>query len=133
MKLQEIDGIGTKHAATLKGHGLTTTDHLLAETARPEGRRGLAERSGISEKLLLEWTNHADLCRIDGVGSEYADLLEAAGVDSVPELAQRNAANLAKRMLELNEQKKLVRRPPSEAEAGRWVEQAKTLPRLVHH
>src|SRR5690242_5303761 len=94
MDLVDIEGIGSTYAATLEGHGLTTAAHLLEEGATPAGRAALAEKPGISPKLLLEWVNHADLCRINGVGSEYADLLEEAGVDTVPELAQRNSANL---------------------------------------
>ena len=133
MELHEIEGIGPTYAATLEAHGLTTTEHLLEHGGSKAGREGLAEKSGISEKLLLEWVNHADLCRLDGVAGEYADLLEAAGVDSVPELAQRNATNLATALEETNEAKQLVRRVPSESEVTRWVEQAKGLPRAVHH
>ena len=133
MKLLDIEGIGPKHAATLEGHGLTTAEHLLQHGGTAAGRQALAEKAGISERLLLEWVNHADLCRIDGVGSEYADLLEAAGVDSVPELAQRNSSNLAGMLATVNESKKLVRRVPSETEVARWVAEAKTLPRAVHH
>lgn len=133
MKLLDIEGIGPKHAATLEGHGLATATQLLAQCGTSAGRKAVAETSGINEKLLLEWVNHADLCRIDGVGSEYADLLEAAGVDSVPELAQRKGSNLAAALTTVNEQKKLVRRLPTEGELDRWIAQAKTLPRAVHH
>jgi predicted flap endonuclease-1-like 5' DNA nuclease len=133
MKLQEIEGIGPTFAGTLETHGLTTIDHLLERGGTPAGRRELAETSGISEQKILEWVNHADLCRIDGVGSEYADLLEAAGVDSVPELAQRNAVNLHAKLAEVNEAKSLVRRVPSEKEVSGWVEQAEKLPRAVHY
>ncbi len=116
-----------------KTHGLTTTDHLLEQGGSKAGRESLAEKSGISEKLLLEWVNHADLCRLDGVAGEYADLLEAAGVDSIPELAQRNAVNLSAALEHTNETKQLVRRVPSESEVTRWIEQAKGLPQAVHH
>jgi predicted flap endonuclease-1-like 5' DNA nuclease len=133
MKLLDIEGIGPKHAATLEGHGLATATHLLEHGGTSAGRKALSEKSGISEKLLLEWVNHADLCRISGVGSEYADLLEAAGVDSVPELARRKSSNLTAALATVNEQKKLVRRVPTEGEVDRWVAQAKTLPRAVHH
>ncbi len=133
MELHEIEGIGPTYAATLQSHGLTTTDHLLEHGASKSGREALAEKSGISEKLLLEWVNHADLCRLDGVAGEYADLLEAAGVDSVPELGQRNAANLTVALEHTNDTKHLVRRVPSESEVTRWIEQAKGLPRAVHH
>ena len=133
MDLVDIEGIGSTYAATLEGHGLTTAEHLLDEGATPAGRAALAEKSGISPKLLLEWVNHADLCRINGVGSEYADLLEEAGVDTVPELAQRNAANLHGALEAANEQKKLVRRLPAESVVAGWIEEAKTLPRLVQY
>ena len=133
MDLVDIEGIGPTYAATLEGHGLTTAAHLLDQGATPAGRTALAEKSGISPKLLLEWVNHADLCRIKGVGSEYADLLEAAGVDTVPELAQRNAVNLHEALASTNEQKKLVRRVPSESEVGDWVDEAKALPRVVSY
>jgi len=133
MKLQEIEGIGPTYAGTLEQHGLSTIDHLLERGATRAGREELAEKSGISEARILEWVNHADLCRIDGVGSEYADLLEAAGVDSVPELAQRNARNLHAKLDAVNDEKNLVRRVPSEAEVSKWIEQATDLPRVVHH
>lgn len=119
MKLEEIEGIGPSYAAKLAEHGLQTTDHLLEQGATAAGREALAAKSGISGKLLLEWVNHADLCRIDGVGGEYADLLEAAGVDTVVELGTRNASNLAATLARVNEEKKLVRRAPTETEVAR--------------
>ncbi|HEY6068791.1 MAG TPA: DUF4332 domain-containing protein [Gaiellaceae bacterium] len=133
MKLNEIEGIGPAYAEKLGAHGLTSVDDLLEHGGTAAGRQTLAEKSGISETLLLEWVNHADLFRINGVGSEYADLLEEAGVDSVPELAQRNAANLAAAMAQVNESKNLVRRAPTESEVAGWIDHAKTLPRAVHH
>ena len=132
-KLDEIEGIGPSYAQSLKNAGIDTIEELLSVGGAPAGREGIAEKSGLSPKLILEWVNHADLMRIDGVGSEYADLLEAAGVDSVPELAQRNAANLAVKMEEINEAKNLVRRTPTEANVIAWVAEAKTLPKAVHH
>ena len=95
--------------------------------------RELAEKTGISDKLLLEWVNHADLFRIKGVGEEYADLLEEAGVDTIPELAQRNPANLYEALEKANAQKKLVRQLPTRAQVESWVEQAKALPRVVSY
>ena len=133
MKLEEIEGIGPTYAAKLAEHGLQTTDHLLEHGGTAAGREGLAAKSGISHALLLEWVNHADLCRIDGVGGEYADLLEAAGVDSVRELAQRNVSNLAEALARTNDDKQLVRRVPSEDEVGRWIEQARGLPAAAFH
>ena len=131
MKLLEIEGIGPKYAEVLAQQGLTTTEDLLKAGETAAGRHTLSESSGITEKLVLEWVNHADLCRIHGIGSEYADLLEAAGVDTVPELAQRNAANLTEAVTKANEAKNLVRRIPSQTEVARWVDEAKSLPRAV--
>lgn len=127
-----IDGIEPAHAAKLAEAGLKTTADLLAAGGTALGRADLSEQTGISQHLIFEWVNHADLYRIDGVGSEYADLLEAAGVDSVPELAQRNATNLQAKLFELHERRKLVRSVPSEAQVARWIEQAKRLERAVH-
>ena len=95
MKIEEIEGVGPTYAAKLSGAGVLTTEHLLERGGSPSGREALADETGQSHAQILEWVNHVDLMRINGVGSEYADLLEAAGVDSVPELARRNAANLA--------------------------------------
>lgn len=131
--LESIEGIGQKHAATLRAAGIATQEDLLAKCATKKDRQALAEATGISEKLILEWVNRADLARINGVGTQFADLLEQAGVDSVPELAQRNAANLQAKMVEVNEQKNLVNRVPSAAEVEKWIAEAKTLPRAVHH
>ena len=133
MRLDEIEGIGATYAATLASQNLQTVEDLLEQAGSAAGRRALAEKSGIDEGLLLEWVNHADLFRVAGVGSEYADLLEAVGVDTVPELAQRNAANLVAALEGANQEKELVRRVPSEAEVSRWIEQAKTLPQKVSH
>lgn len=133
MNLLDIEGIGPTHAATLERQGLTTTAHLLERGGTKAGRKDLSESTGISEKLILEWVNHADLCRIHGVAGEYADLLEAAGVDSIPELAQRSATNLHVAMQEMNENKNLVRQVPGLAQVQKWIAEAKTLPRLVHH
>src|SRR5258708_29032724 len=106
--IEDVEGIGPAYAAKLAEAGLTTTDDLLTAGGSPSGRDDLAAKTGISGSLILEWINHVDLYRITGVGSEYADLLEEAGVDSVPELAQRNATNLAAAMATANEQKNLV-------------------------
>ncbi len=133
MNIEDVEGIGPAHAATLRGKGVRTTDHLLEQGATPAGREALAASSGISHKLILEWVNHVDLMRIDGVGSEYADLLEAGGVDSPAELAQRNAANLATTLEELNVARATVRRVPSAAVIQGWIDQAKKLPKIVSH
>jgi predicted flap endonuclease-1-like 5' DNA nuclease len=133
MKLVDIEGVGEVYAAKLKAAGVGTAEALLKMGAAAKGRQEIAEKSGISEALILEWVNHTDLFRIKGVGEEYADLLEEAGVDSVPELAQRRADHLLEKMTEVNAQKKLVRRLPVLSQVTDWVEQAKKLPRLVTH
>ena len=126
-----IEGIGKKYAETLQAAGVRSVEKLLEAGATPKARQELAEKTGISDKLLLEWINHADLFRIKGVGEEYSDLLEEAGVDTVPELAQRNPANLFEALEKANEHKKLVRQLPTRAQVESWVEQAKALPRIV--
>jgi predicted flap endonuclease-1-like 5' DNA nuclease len=128
-----IEGIGEKYAAALKAAGVTTVEQLLQAGATPKGRQELSEKSGVSDKLILEWVNHADLFRIKGVGEEYSDLLEEAGVDTVVELAQRNAANLYQALVKANESKKLVRQLPTEKSVAAWIEQAKSLPRVVSY
>lgn len=130
-KLAEIEGIGEAYAQKMEAAGVTTIEKLLEEGASKKGRESLSEKSGISENLVLKWVNRADLARIKGIGSEFADLLEAAGVDTVPELAQRNAENLAAKLSEVNEEKKLTRRVPTAGEVANWVEQAKSLPRVI--
>ncbi|MBS1705601.1 MAG: DUF4332 domain-containing protein [Armatimonadetes bacterium] len=131
--ISDIEGIGDSYAAKLKDQGVSTPEKLLETAASKKGRQDLAEKSGISETLILKWVNHADLMRINGVGGQFAELLEASGVDSLPELAQRNAANLAAKMEEVNAAKNLTNRVPSETEVAKWVEEAKTLGRIVTH
>ncbi len=132
-KLAIIEGIGEAYAAKLTAKGIKSIEALLKEGATPKGRKALAEGAGISEKLILTWVNHADLFRIKGVGGQYADLLEAAGVDTVAELAGRKAANLHEKLLAVNAEKKLVRRVPTLKEIEGWVAQAKALPRAVNY
>jgi predicted flap endonuclease-1-like 5' DNA nuclease len=132
-KLSDIEGIGSTYASKLEEAGLTSQDSLLSACCAKKGRTDIAASTGISEKLILSWVNRADLSRIKGVSTQYADLLECAGVDTVPELAQRNAANLAAKMAEVNEEKNLVRKVPTESQAEDWVAQAKELPKLVTH
>lgn len=131
--LTYIEGIGESFALKLQEAGITTTEALLEQGATPQGRRAIAEKSGITETLILKWVNHADLYRIRGIGSEYADLLEASGVDTVPELAQRTPGNLYERLLEVNQEKKLVRQPPTQSAVSDWVEQARQMPRVISH
>jgi predicted flap endonuclease-1-like 5' DNA nuclease len=132
-KLVDIEGIGAKYAEALGNAGIDTVEELLEVGGVPSGRDTIAEKAGLSSKLILEWVNHADLMRIKGVGSEFADLLEAAGVDSMPELAQRNPASLAEKLRAVDEAKNLVRRVPSESEVTGWIAEAKSLPKAVHH
>lgn len=133
MKLSDIEGIGPSYQAKLNKAGIRGTDGLLKKGATPKGRAALEAKTGIGHGLILEWVNHADLYRIKGVGSEYADLLEEAGVDTVAELAQRKADNLLKAVLAANAKKKLVRRPPTEKMVANWISQAKKLPRAVQY
>lgn len=131
--LLKVEGIGPKYAKTLESAGLKTTNGLLKAGSTPKGRKDIQEKTGISGKLILEWVNLVDLFRIKGVGEEYSDLLEEAGVDTVPELAQRKPENLHAKILEVNKAKKLVRQVPSLKQVKDWVKQAKTLPRIVKY
>jgi predicted flap endonuclease-1-like 5' DNA nuclease len=131
--LKAIEGIGEVYAQKLREAGIGTIEALLEAGASPKGRQELAEKAGIGHKLILEWINHADLFRIKGIGEEYSDLLEEAGVDTIPELAQRKAENLFAKLGEVNEAKKLVRRLPTLTQVTDWIEQAKILPRIVNY
>ncbi len=132
-KIADIEGIGPAYADKLAECGITNTDQLLAKGAKPAGRKEIAAKSGLTEKQILGWVNRSDLSRIKGVGSEYADLLECAGVDTVPELKNRNAENLHAKMTEVNEAKKLVRKVPTADQVSDWVDQAKKLPRAIEY
>ena len=134
MKIEDVEGIGPGFAQKLTAAGVGTTDALLTQAGTSAGRDRLSEATGISEKQLLEWVNHADLMRISGVGSEYADLLEAAGVDSCAELARRNAANLATTFQELDAARpNWIRQVPGEKTIAGWIEQAAGLDTVVSH
>ena len=130
-KIIDIEGIGDVYAEKMIAAGINTVDQLLEKCAAPAGRKALAEETGITEKLILKWTNHADLFRINGIGPQFAELLEAAGVDTVKELRHRVPANLAAKLEEVNADKKLVRRVPSEIEVTKMVDQAKELPPMM--
>jgi predicted flap endonuclease-1-like 5' DNA nuclease len=132
-KILDIEGIGPTYAKKLANAGITSTDALLDAGATPTGREELSEKTGIAESLILEWVNLSDLFRIKGVGEEYSDLLEEAGVDTVVELSRRNAENLHAKILEVNEARQLVRRPPPLSQVQSWIEQAKGLPRKVEY
>ncbi|MGD2143714.1 MAG: DUF4332 domain-containing protein [Anaerolineae bacterium] len=132
-KLTTVEGIAEIQAQKLVDAGINTAEALLQQGKTRRGRQTIADRTGISRKLVLKWVNRVDLFRVKGIGEEYADLLEAAGVDTVPELAQRNAENLYQKVREVNEEKRLVRRLPSLADVGQWIGQAKDLPRVIDY
>ena len=132
-KLTTIEGLGPVMETKLNAAGITSVENLLAEGGTKVGRSNIATISGIDQKKILEFVNRADLMRIKGVGEEWSDLLEAAGIDSVPELATRNTDNLHAKLVELNEQKKIVRTTPTLKQITDFVAQAKELPRAVHH
>jgi len=131
--IETIGGIGPKYAEILKGAGITNTAQLLSEGSQPRGRRQLAVRLNIAEKLILKWVTASDLFRIRGVAGQYAELLEAAGVDTVKDLCDCKAASLAETIRELNEQKRLVRQVPNAKRVEQWIEQAKLLEPAVFY
>lgn len=132
-KIEDIEGIGPSYGEKLVAAGVKNTDQLLEKCGAAKGRKQIAEASGLTTKQLLKWANMADLMRISGVGPEFAELLEAAGVDTVKELRNRNATNLAAKMKEVHEEKKLTRTVPSESQVEKWVAQAKELdPKITH-
>lgn len=131
--IEKIEGIGPKLGEALRNAGIKTVDDLLEAGAEKRARTALAARTGISEARLLKCVNMADLFRINGVASQYAELLECAGVDTVKELKHRNAENLAAKMAEVNGEKRLVRRPPSATVVNDWISQAQKLPAKVTH
>jgi predicted flap endonuclease-1-like 5' DNA nuclease len=132
-KIVDVEGIGAVYAEKLIAAGVESTDALLAKCAKPAGRAELAEATGISPKLILTWTNHCDLMRINGVGPQFSELLEAAGVDTVKELKHRVPANLQAKLEEVNAEKHLVRRVPAVSEVEKMVEQAKELPAVMEY
>ena len=131
--VESIEGIGEKYSRKLHELGIFTVGDLLRKGATRKGREEIAKALGVSPSVVLKWVNKADLFRVKGIGEEYSDLLEAAGVDTVVELAQRNPENLYKKLLEVNEKKKLVRRLPSLKEVKKWVNTAKKLKKVVEH
>ena len=133
MKLEVIEGIGSSYAKKLRAVGVRSTGELLKSGAAKKGRADLADKTGISETLILEWVNLADLMRIKGIGEEYSDLLEEAGVDTVKELRNRRADNLHAAIVEVNAKKNLVRRPPALKSVENWIKQAKELPPIVKY
>lgn len=132
-KIEELEGIGPAYGEKLRAVGISSTDKLLEACRTKKQRKEVAEQTGLDEAKILKWANMTDLFRISGVGSEYAELLEAAGVDTVKELAHRKAENLLAKMEEVNEAKKLVRRTPSIKNVEAWIAQAKELPRALEY
>ena len=130
-KIIDIQGVGPVYAEKLSAIGIETVDQLLKEGACPKGRKALEEKTGIRGDLILTWVNHADLFRVKGVGPQFAELLEVSGVDTVKELRNRNAANLAAKMLEINEAKHLCKRTPVEKEIQKYIDGAKALEPVV--
>ncbi len=127
-KIDKIEGIGPKFAEVLNKAGIKNTKQLLDQAAAKKGRKDLAEKTGLDEQKILKWANMCDLMRIKGVAEEYSELLEAAGVDTVKELAQRKPENLWKAIIDANAKSKLVRQTPGLPQVESWVSQAKTLP-----
>ena len=132
-EIETIEGIGPTYGEKLKAVGISDTENLLQRCANRSGRTDVAKETGLQAAQLLKWANMADLMRISGVGEEYSELLEAAGVDTVKELRNRNAENLAGTMAKVNEEKNLTRAVPSATVVEKWVEQAKTLDPLITH
>ena len=131
--IEDIEGIGPAYGEKLKAAGINTTDDLLGACCGKQGRGSAAEKTGLSPSLILKWTNMADMMRISGIGPQFAELLEASGVDTVKELAQRNAENLAKAMAEKNEEKNLTNAVPAASVIAGWIEAAKTTePRMTY-
>ncbi len=132
-KLSIVEGIGDVYEGKLKNAGIGSLEKYLEACQTKKGRKELAAKADISEKLILKWANHADLMRIKGIGGQYSELLEAAGVDTVPELSQRNAENLTVKMQEVNLEKKLVRQVPTLKMVKDWIQQAQDLPRVLEY
>lgn len=132
-KLSVIQGIGEAYEVKLKEAGINSVEMLLEACSLKKSRNELAKKTGITEKLILKWANHADLVRIKGIGGDYAELLDAAGVDTIPELAKRKPDNLLAKMLEVNEAKKIVKKMPTQKQVEDWVRQAGELPRALKY
>ena len=132
-KIIDIEGVGDVYAEKLVAAGINKVSELLDKCAAPKGRKELAEKTGISEKLILKWTNHADLFRIKGVAGQFSELLEAAGVDTIKEFRHRVPANLQAKMEAVNAEKNLVNRVPSVKEIEKMVAQAKEMEPMVKY
>jgi predicted flap endonuclease-1-like 5' DNA nuclease len=133
VNITSIEGIGPVNANRLREQGITTTEGLLEAAKDAQGRRRLSQKTGLADDLILDWVNRADLMRVPGIGLEYSDLLEQAGVDTVKELRRRNPEHLYTEMDAVNREKHLVRRLPGKTDVHRWVKDAQELPPMVSH
>jgi predicted flap endonuclease-1-like 5' DNA nuclease len=131
--LIEIEGIGPSYAEKFESHGIKTVEDLLRAGATPNGRKELIEKTGLSHHLILKWVDAADLFRVKGIGRQYSEFLQAAGVDSIKELAQRRADHLHEKLTAINREKKHVHEVPGINAIERWIEEAKALPRVVSY
>lgn len=132
-KINEIEGIGPSYAEKLEKAEISNTDHLLEHCATPAGRKATSASTGVGESHLLKWANMADLMRVKGVGRQFAELLEASGVDTVKELRNRNADNLAAKMKEVNDTKNLANATPADSVVEGWITAAKTMdPKITY-
>jgi predicted flap endonuclease-1-like 5' DNA nuclease len=132
-QIEDIEGVGPQYAEKLRAAGIASAEKLLESGATAKGRDELATKTGISSKSILTWVNHADLFRVKGIAGQFSELLEAAGVNTVPELAQRNAENLQSALAKANEEKKLSKTTPSLKQVTDWIAEAKALPKVVQH
>lgn len=130
-KIIDIQGIGPVYAEKLTAAGIQTVSQLLERGKTPKGRKELEETTGIRHDLILTWVNHADLFRVKGIGPQFSELLEAAGVDTVKELAHRNATNLEKTLNEVNEKEHRTKRVPTASELQKMIDLAKEMPGVV--
>ena len=131
--IDAIEGIGPKYATKLRKARIRTTEGLLKQGATRTGRKNVAAATGFTPEQVMEWVNRADLMRVKGIGEEYSDLLEAAGVDTVKELKNRKPANLHTKLVAVNEKKRLVRRLPTEQMVAKWIAYAMKLPAVVKY
>jgi predicted flap endonuclease-1-like 5' DNA nuclease len=132
-KIDEIEGIGPAYREKLSVAKIATTDDLLNLCSKPSGRKEVAEKTGLSQTHLLKWSNLADLMRVSGLGPQYSELLEASGVDTIKELRNRNAENLAEKMKEVNEAKNLAKATPSATVVQGWIDAAKKLEPMISY
>ncbi len=132
-RIEDIEGIGVVYGEKLRAAGCGTVARLLEDGASRRGREAIANKTGMDAGLILRCVNMADLFRIKGVAAQYAELLEAAGVDTVKELRNRKARNLHQAIHQTNQKRRLVRQVPSEKMVAAWIDQAKELKPVVNY